>query len=84
MEFTEKYNEILNSLKELEVKKKKANVDMRLAYEYKEDLITKFSYADNQIQLKQIALHNLLMDVQNEIATLKIEFDLYVCAVSSN
>ena len=82
MDFTKKYNEHIDNLDRLKAKQIQLSKEMQLAYDYKEDLISKMQFADKQITDKQNEYHKMLMEIQNEIGKLKIEFDLHVAELN--
>lgn len=82
MNFTKKYNKHIDNLDNLKAKQIQLSKEMQLAYDYKEDLISKMQLADKQITDKQNEYHKMLMEIQNEIGKLKIEFDLHVAELN--
>ena len=78
MNFIEKYKIHIDKLNALKIDQIKLSKDLQIAYDYKEDLISKMQFADKQISEKQKEYHLMLMRIQTEISNLKIELDLHV------
>jgi len=76
MEFQEKYLNRMEKLNVLKIKQIQLKDELNIAYQYKEDIISKTKFADEQITKKQQEYHNLLLDVQTELTNLKIDLDL--------
>ncbi len=76
MTFQDKYLESMKVLDKLKIKQTEKQSELKIAYDYKEDVISKIQFADKQIANKQKEYHNLLVEIQSELSKLKTAFDL--------
>ena len=75
MGFPEKYLKRLKKLDELKLKQVQLKDELSIAYEYKEDVIGKIKFADEQIDAKQQEYHELLINIQTELSNVKSDMD---------
>lgn len=82
MEFQEQYTKHLEKLTKLKDDQVKMKSDMQLAYDYKENLIGKMKYADDQITEKQNIYHKILIETQDEISKMQRDFEFHVAELT--
>jgi hypothetical protein len=84
MDFIKKHTLSVSKIESLKLTQKRLSSEMKLANEYKEDLIIKMFSADRAISEKQKQAQLNTVEISDEISKMKTEFDSCINSIESN